>query len=220
MKRFLTILFILTISVSAFALDFSAGIGASAGYNWEPISATGSGVTSTATASFVPLSFKAFIDATYLEASVGYGMANGGSLKTETTGFPTTTTATTNKQDWLAIGAFFKYPFDVGGIAIFPIAGIEYDMNLSLKDSSGNDLKASMTADQKADLNRFWIKAGIGADLSFGSFYIRPEVLIGYKLLSKSENDALTAMKAIPGITSASITPLEVTGAVLFGFKF
>jgi hypothetical protein len=220
MKRILTILFILSISVSAFALDFSAGIGASAGYNWEPMSASGSGTTSTITQSYVPLSFRAFIDATYLEASVGYRMANGASLKTEATGFTTTTTTTSNKQDWVSIGALFKYPFDLGSFTLFPIVGIEYDLNLSFKDSSGSDLKASMTADQKANLDQFWIKAGIGADLSFGGFYIRPEVLIGYKLLSKAENDALAAMKAIPGVSSASITPLEVTGAVLVGFKF
>jgi hypothetical protein len=79
-------------------------------------------------------------------------------------------------------------------------------------------LKAAGTADQQADLDQFWISAGVGADISFGSIYIRPEFLIGYKLLSKLENDTVTNLKN-GGATSASVTPLAVSGRVLLGFK-
>ena len=77
-----------------------------------------------------------------------------------------------------------------------------------------------MSSDGQASLDQFWISAGIGADIPLGKIiYIRPEVMIGYKLLSKYENDQV-ALKKSGGATNVSTLPLAVSGRLLLGFKF
>ena len=154
MKRILTILFILTISVSAFSLGISAGVGADAAYGWSTLSTTFGGTTSTMTISDVPLNFKGFIDFTYVEASVGYMMVNG---YTSITKPANTTTNSTDKTGSLSLSLMAKYPFNLGPVTLFPLAGFQYVMNLSATDSSGHDQKAAMSADNKANLDQFWL---------------------------------------------------------------
>ena len=218
MKRIVTALFILTISVSAFSLGVSAGVGASGAYLWETIART-LGTTQTDTTSGVPLNFKAFIDVTYIEASVGYMMLNGTSTKTDITGSPSSTTTSTDKWGWITGALLAKFPIKIGNGSLFPLVGVEYYKNLSYTDSNGNDLKAAMSSDGQASLDQFWISAGIGADIPLGKIiYIRPEVMIGYKLLSKAENDYIASLKS-GGATNVSTIPLAVSGRLLLGFK-
>jgi len=217
MKRILTILFILTICMSAFSQGISVGVGASGAYYWDTFSSTFGGTTTSQTVTQVPLNFKAFIDVTYLEASVGYMMVNGA---TGTTDPVTLTTTYTDKSSFLSLSLMAKYPFNLGPtVTLFPLVGVEYYKNLSYTDANGNDLKAALPADQQADLDQFWISAGIGADISLGKIiYIRPEILVGYKFLSKFENDTVTFYKGL-GASSASYTPIAVSGGLSVGFK-
>ena len=77
-------------------------------------------------------------------------------------------------------------PFALGPVSLFPLLGIEYDLNLYLKDADGTDLKAGLTDQEKADLNQFWFKAGAGADfVVYKGLYVRPLVLMGFKLLTR-----------------------------------
>ena len=40
-----------------------------------------------------------------------------------------------------------------------------------------------LTSQQRDDLNELWIQAGAGIDVVIGHFYIRPEMLAGFKPL-------------------------------------
>jgi hypothetical protein len=219
MKRILTALFILTASVSAFSLGVSVGIGASGAYSWETTTSTTAGTTQTDTTYEVPLNFKAFIDVTYFEVSGGYMMRNGTSTKSDITGSPSSTSTSSDKKGWITAALLAKIPIKLGSVKLFPLVGVEYYKNLSYTDANGNDLKAALPADQQANLDQFWISAGIGADISLGKIiYIRPEVMIGYKLLSKYENDHIDFLKS-GGATTVSTIPLAVSGRLLLGFK-
>ena len=220
MKRILTALFILAISVSAFSLGVSMGVGASGAYSWETTASTLGGTTQTDTTYGVPLNFKAFIDVTYFEVSGGYMMRNGTSTKSDITGSPSSTSTSSDKKGWITAALLAKIPIKLGSVTLFPLVGVEYYKNLSYTDANGNDLKAALPADQQADLDQFWLAAGIGADISLGKIiYIRPEILVGYKLPSKLENDTVTLLKGL-GASSASWLPLAVSGGVSVGFKF
>jgi hypothetical protein len=106
------------------------------------------------------------------------------------------------------------------GFLIFPILGFEYDLNLSYKDADGNDLKAGMTNDQKANLNMLWIKGGLGLDIPIaGEIYLRPEVLASYKLRSKSDTNAIDTYTA-DGAEDVSVTTVKVDIGLLVGYRF
>ncbi len=218
MKRKLIILIFCLLSICAFAFDTSAGVGATGGYFLWRYTYTYVGLTTTYTQTYLPMTFYGFLDATYLEASIGYMLVDGYSVKNEVTGFPTATSDFKENLRWISFAALFKYPFHFGSVSLFPLAGFEYDMNISYTDSSGNDLKSSLTADQKAQFDQLWIKAGLGADFVFGSFYIRPKLLAGYKLLAKIENDTVAADKS-GGETNVSIVPLVFSVGISAGYR-
>jgi hypothetical protein len=196
----------------------SLGVGASGGYYSEGETFSAGPNDGAVTLTYVPFNIFGFVDATYVEASVGYMFYNDASLKAEATGFQTETTNFKEKAGWLSIAALFKYPFKLGTFTWFPIAGIEYDMNLTYTDADGNDFKSGMTADEKANLDQLWIKVGVGADFTFGNIFIRPRILAGYKLLSKLERDTISSLKSA-GADSADIYPLTISGGLLIGYK-
>jgi hypothetical protein len=169
------------------------------------------------------LTIKAFVDAKYVEANFGLAMLVGG-LKQSTTysdglGMPDTSVTNDYTGTWLVIGALGKYPFAVSGIEIFPLAGFEYEINLTMKDEDGSDLKASMSDDYKNFLNQFWLKVGIGADITLAkSLYIRPEVLFGLKFISKLEQDMIDSAEDSGLNASAFDSRIDIGVAV--GYKF
>lgn len=74
-----------------------------------------------------------------------------------------------------------------------------------------------MTSDQKDSLNELWLGGGVGADFNLGKFYIRPEVLVAFKLLSKNDNNNIDTVKAA-GATNVSFTYLTVNLSLLAGY--
>lgn len=221
---------LMLLGIGAFAFDLSAGAGAAVGsYNAKvDLSATvaGSTNTSTTTLKYTPFGIDAFVDATYAQLAVGYRMMNVGSITSSGTGVTTSTTNNNENFSYITFQGLAKYPFHFGKISVFPLAGILYALNLTATDSvTGTDLKASLTSQQKSDLNEVWLQGGVGADFDFGNFYIRPEGLIGYKLLNQTEKDMLSAMKTaltLLGATnvSGSITYLNYQFAIMVGYKF
>jgi hypothetical protein len=68
-------------------------------------------------------------------------------------------------------------------------------------------------------MNELWLEAGAGADFAFGRFYIRPEVLLGYKPLSTTDNNSITALQGL-GATSVSMSYFAIKADVLLGYRF
>jgi hypothetical protein len=210
MKKSLVFAVLVCLSAVVFAQQLSVG----AGVNLSPVSVTMKGddygTTSSTTTSNMTYGAKVFIDATYIEAGVGI-LANSTSYTTDgssSNGFNGT---------WLAISALGKYPVPLGSFTIFPMLGIEYDLNLSYYDGTGADIKSAFeAAGYSAD--QFWIKGGVGADFSVADkMFIRPSVLIGYKFNSKYEKDIIdTAESLAPGLTM-TLTTIKVDIGVAVG---
>ena len=216
---------LLTLSISAFAVDISAGIGASGGYfiNEMKTSTATPDVSSETTITYVPFGIIAFFDATYFQGSGGYLMLTNSYEKMTVTvsGSPSTLIdqPIVGSKSFLCFAAYAKYPFALGPLTLFPILGIEFDLNIIAIDANGNDLRASMTDQQKSDANKFWLKGGFGADISFSSkAYIRPALIVGYKLPNVSENNAL--ISAQQAGFDVLLAPLTFDLNLLIGYRF
>jgi hypothetical protein len=223
MKRLLVIAALLALTFTAFGqVQLSAGAGASFAPVWSSDSIEVGAVSMKTSASLNMITAKAFVDATYVEIGVGF-TTNLKKQKAKGTfvGVPMTDYDINDDGpvgSWLAVQALGKYPFKVGSFDVFPLVGIEYDLNLGYKDPDGNDLKTGMDADEKANLNMLWIKAGVGADFSVSkSIFIRPEALFGYKLLSKLESDSVKDVKDAGGTEKTSTFSVNV--GVSVGYK-
>jgi hypothetical protein len=104
-----------------------------------------------------------FYDAKFLVAEIGVGASMGGSYVDDTFySFTYDSGKITNKQAFVSLGVSGEFPITFGSITVFPIAGVEYDLNLSYTDSAGNDLRASMDSTAKTMLERFYVKGGLG----------------------------------------------------------
>jgi len=229
MKKAFIALLVACLSCAALAADTDLITSAGIGFSVSPYShvekATTEANTSKSTEKTLLFGGFAYFDATYAQLSFGFVRSDanasykvtddlgimGGAIDASYADYPVATC--------LSFGLLCKYPFDMDGFFIFPILGFEYDLNLSYKDAEGKDLKADMTDDQKANLNMFWIKAGLGLDIPIaGKIYLRPEVLASYKLRSKSDKDAIDTYTA-DGAKDVSVTTVKVDIGLLLGYK-
>jgi hypothetical protein len=82
-----------------------------------------------------------------------------------------------------------QYPFNLGNLSLFPIIGIEYDMNLGVEDSAG--ASDTMAVTYKTFWNILFLIGGLGADVSMGSsFFLRPQLIFGWKPFSTEYDKA------------------------------
>jgi hypothetical protein len=215
MKRMLLVLAIMCLATGAFAVDVSLGIGASGAYYSTDLKASLLGAEAESNLTRVPWDFMAYADMTYLQIAVGYRIVRGAHEKdTDPTG---TTETDFNKfsANWVSFAVFGKFPMPIGSITFFPMIGVEYDMTLSGTFDDGTDWDSKTKSDQ----NEFWIKGGVGLDITVGPrVYIRPEFMIGYKLLNKPEKDQIDSLKA-GGFTDVSLLDLSFEASLLVGVR-
>ena len=93
----------------------------------------------------------------------------------------------------LQFAGYFKYPFALADIIVFPLLGVGYGIVLENEDSYGNRLGSTYNAwyfydngtrsNNKVsldDLNTLWVSLGIGGDLFIrGNVFLRSEYLLG-----------------------------------------
>ena len=195
MKKLLPVLVLALLAAGTYALDFGAGGGVSVATACRQFSAEQYGIWDSYKDRFttVPVGFTAFFDATYAQVAVGL-LTNGNTHETWT-GVIGGSTITNGADDnycsgFLSLALMGKYPFALGRFTVFPLLGIQYDMNLWARDETGVDLKASMTDQQKAELNQFWFKGGAGVDFTLAkNLSLRSQVTLGFKLLNQAERD-------------------------------
>ena len=218
MKSIAFSLVLLCLAAGAFAIDASVGLGATGAYYMTDIKTSNPIVSTDILGTEIPISFLAFVDLTYLQLAAGLQIINGGHSTTTTTisgGTTTTQSDTSATLRYVSFAGYLKYPFRIGPVALFPLLGIEYDLTVDGTNAAGQ----SLTSTQKADFNEFWLKGGLGADFSITPrIFVRPELTVGYKLLSKPENDFVSVQKA--GGNDASILDLTFDLSVLFGVRF
>ena len=217
MKRTVFVLALFCLATGAFALGLSAGVGASGAWYMTDIKTSNALASTEMLGTDIPITFLAFADITYAQLAVGFQMINGShTTKTSTISGVTTTTDISSHANlrYLTFAGYGKLPIKLGPIVLFPMLGVEYDLTISGTDASGNDL----TGRQKADFNEFWFKGGVGADIPITpKIYVRPELIFGYKLLSKPENDYVKFQK--DGGNDSSILDLTFELGVLAGLR-
>jgi hypothetical protein len=192
MKKLLALLVVLLLATGAFAQDINISAGAEIDYNYLLIGLGTDPVDDTIV--FNALSIGAYVDITYVSIGVSYIFSIGDptgavyvdGTKDDAASDALTSTIEKTSISYLAITALGKYPFDVGGVTIFPMLGLEYILNLSL-EQDGNDLKDTMTDEEKDSLNDLFILGGVGADFNITeSIYARVLALFAFNLTPDS----------------------------------
>ncbi len=213
MKRLILVVLVLAcMAATGFAVD--VGIGATGSYYMASLKATQAGIPTETLITGIPFGFMAFVDVGYLQISAGYRMLNGYTMKAIVDGSEVGKTDVELNVNYVSLAAYGKFPIELGPITFFPMVGVEYDRAIS-----GTSAGVKMTSQDLSDATEFWIKGGVGADISVSpQFYIRPEVIVGYKLLSGPENDLVDATKAGGG-TDVSMLDLGFELSVLFGIR-
>jgi hypothetical protein len=221
MKKSLVFAALAFLASSVFAEQLSVGAGASYSPYWETYKQTTGGLWGQNTYSRTLFGAAVFFDATYVQASIGIGAnTKNATVKFTNSAGADTSTSYSNSDvaTYLSFSVLGKYPIELSGFSLFPMAGIEYDQNLSLKDSNGNDAKSGKTSDEKAALNALIIKAGVGADITVATkVFVRPSLLFGYRFHSKLDNDQIAVDKS-SGITD-SLIKLKLDIGVAIGYK-
>ena len=134
----------------------------------------------------------AFFDATYVEANVGLMFGNANNDKQE--GF-----SDERKKGMdvtaLKLSLFGKYPIALGGFTLFPMLGIDGQINLGGKfygEDVPDDFKDNNGYEFNELFSYFWIKAGVGVDIPLSDkLYLRPEFLYGIRFNTDQEKDFL-----------------------------
>jgi hypothetical protein len=228
MKKLLVVVVLVAVAAGAFALDLSAGAGLSVAGSCEQFSADnylfGLYDTYTRNLTTAPFAFSASLDVTYAQAAVGLRGNGNTHRKTATTS--SGTTSTTESDDnrsagFLSLELLGKFPFTVGKFRIFPLLGIEYDLNLWLKDQAGADLRSAMSDQEKSDLNQFWFKGGAGVDFSLApDLSLRADLTLGFKLLNELEKQTIDTALTTLGATRASGIDTTVDFGVSVQYRF
>jgi hypothetical protein len=159
----------------------------------------------------------AYFDATYGMAAIGF-RANGNTRQNITTVISGSTVDLAPTDDdyssgFISFSLLGRYPFAVGPVSIFPLAGFEYDLILDHHDDTGAELDTT-------GLDQFWFKIGVGSDIKiYKGLYVRPLVLLGFKLLNADEKkrvqDTLDSCAS-----SARCTDFVFEGGVQAGWRF
>ena len=217
MKKLLFAAVFVGMAFGAGALDLIGGIGVSVGaYAWTEYDYySGSDTTYNYVDTRAPLDLTAIFDATYLVAGFGYSYASGGHYKNDN---PSAEGDFKDTRGYITFSLLGKYPFASGSLKVFPVAGVQYDLNVTALNASGADVKAGLTDEQKSYYDRFWLVAGVGADIPLGDkLVIRPQVTLKLKFLNKSETDWIQSMTDAGN--TGTLTTTVVGASLILGYK-
>jgi hypothetical protein len=192
MKKCLTAIALMLLATGAFTQDMSLSAGAQVNYMFI---LNGFGTDpDDVDLTYHIVSAGAFVDITYVMVSVNYAFNLGppiGTAYVDGDKNDANTDALNDQLDkiavsYLVITALGKYPFNVGGMVISPMIGLEYQLNLTLTDD-GEDQKDDLDDDEVAALNDLYILAGACADFNIGeNLYLRVMALFAYNLTPDS----------------------------------
>ena len=186
----------------------SLGLTVGGGYSFDLQSASLPSVaaSSQTITTNVPLAASLVADVGTAAMSVGIsGEVLGNQSSTQMvsgTSIPVSSGAT-GQRLYFTASLFGRLPVPLGDLTLLPTLGIEGDFCVYAVDAQGNDLRASMTPAQIADLNEGWIKAGAALRVPMaGALALEPWILLDYQLPSIGRQNVLA------NITSAGLTPL------------
>jgi len=214
MKKRISLLVLLAfIAGGVFALDLSAGGGLLFDYsanNGIKASVGGQdfyqGIRTASFGGFV------FFDATYAEANVSFAY---GSATFVEEGYGSSTTSDAGSLLQLGFTLLGKYPFKLGAVTLFPLAGINYNVVVSAKDDDGNKY------DKPGDFSQFGILLGGGVDYNLTEhLFLRGEILFQLRFASKFQDDSAKNVKDEYGISPDTTVGMGPVIKVGVGYKF
>jgi hypothetical protein len=153
----------------------------------------------------------AFFDATYGVFSVFY--QNGVNTFNEPVYVSGAVDGKMSGKGWesaLGFSLLGKYPFSLNNkLSVFPLLGLDCQLCLKQRrtdetgwvyDRTVRETDQSGTPFQLADWNSFWVNLGGGLDFMLPSrFFIRGELLYGFRLMTSYETKNLNDMKSMSG---------------------
>ena len=143
-----------------------------------------------------------FMDATFVELSLGFLGGSGTDLPYSFTG--------------LDIGLLGKLPIAVNDrFALFPLLGINHRAMLLMRDGHGNEI------DNTRDFNSLWFRLGGGMDISFtDNIFLRGQALYGIRRPNRAERNAVDSFYDNPNVNARTLQGhgLEIRLAV--GYRF
>jgi len=141
-----------------------------------------------------------FFDATYAEANMAFVL---GKVLIPTSWMGDVVLGSAWQLNFTLLG---KYPFELGRVTLFPLAGFSYNMVLSLAGSGNNQPAYHVSAPK--DLNQFGFLGGVGLDFLFGEhLFIRGEAMIQLRLASQFQKDFADKMAAEQGWKKEDVFP-------------
>jgi len=221
MKKILIILILLVVlSNSVFGADFSLSTGAGGllGYNFTRYTMEGGGLTSYQDMDRLNYAGFLFFDATYVELAVLF--QGGSNTWVEKLGGLSFSDKGTGLETSLGISLLGKYPFNINErITWFPLLGVEYHIALlqrrtpdGLYEYNRTEGHTGADRDKNGDSyplhawNSFWIDMGAGLDYNLtGSFFLRTELIFGFRLMTEYEAGALEMFKHQTGDKNPSL---------------
>jgi hypothetical protein len=147
-----------------------------------------------------------FFDAVYAEAFAGFSTGGG---RWESGNAAINAGNPDMPRSYINIGAFAKYPLDIGSVKLFPLLGIDYEAAIaaSLKYDDGLEYYFGGGDGNYAAsaLSAVWFKFGGGADFALGqAMYLRAEALYGMRAANGFEKEEANNNKRI--IPASGIT--------------
>jgi hypothetical protein len=223
-KHFFLLCFAAILNAAAAAVDFSFGAGGLLGYTFTRYTLEDTGTMSGSSGTILSRQSMdrfnygghLFFDATYGELTI---MIQGGkngykeTMEFKPSGGPWETYADykgTGTELSIGFSLLGKYPFRITeNISLFPLLGIEYQIALLEWRKPDGDIvydrtKGNLPEDRDKDnksyslsaWNSFWIDVGAGLDYVItGPWYLRGEILFGFRLPTGYENGALEMTK-------------------------
>jgi hypothetical protein len=198
MRRLVAALFLVTSLTSMQpvpAAALSAGCGVSLAFETLDVATSLPGVPTDTRMETLPFGVKLFLDARYLEASVGWLIARNGTVFVTDGGYYATATFE-RTMSYITLSAYLKFPFSFRTNEIYPLLGVEYRFNIAALDGAGNDLTVGLTPQQLSDLNQLWVQAGGGMEFIFGDFSLRAQLILGLKVLSATDESNLATLES------------------------
>jgi hypothetical protein len=231
LKKAIALVSACLLAASAFALDFNAGIGLNGGLETSTVKmALGTLMNTTTNQKYLDFGAQAVVGFDYAQLGLGYLVKkdNGTSTTLVSSLLGTNKTTNTDPTDanisFISIEALGKYPVNVGGLRLIPMAGLEYDICVGKKGSDGKavDLSKTVNSDGKtvgaSYYNTLAAKLGVGAEFAVGEkILIRPQLLCSMGLYSAQNSDMKKAMESL-GMTYSSFG-FTFTAGVVVAYK-
>ncbi|MDR0409924.1 MAG: hypothetical protein LBH18_05960 [Spirochaetaceae bacterium] len=190
------------LSSTTFSLDLSTGYGLTLGANFDTLTSDVDNGAALAKQLYSQFNFGAlvFFDATYVMADINFYGSSTTFLHNKTL-----KNYTNVNDDYqliganLAFGFYLKYPFNLGYISIFPIAGIQGSIGLAQnfsRDFDGINAKKGESYGDAKDWSTFIVKGGVGADVRMsGIMFFRAELFFDYKFNSALDKAFIDAVE-------------------------